>query len=173
MHALYFLPASFPNWKIPQQFEKSSQDSCQEINASISSTIKLNLNVQNSFIKPLLKLKNTHSKTHFKALYFSQNVKKIFIESSPKCGAVFIPRSKFDVLTILRVCIITEFFYFSQIMTNKMFCCFVKICCLIMLPLYHCKKILSLHYLITLLFAYSFGRQHGTLDLWNKNLNSS
>jgi hypothetical protein len=41
------------------------------------STSKLNLKVQNIYIKPLSKLKNTTSKTSFETAYLGEDVKKL------------------------------------------------------------------------------------------------
>jgi hypothetical protein len=49
------------------------------------STLKLNLKVQNIYITPLLKSKNTFKKPCFETAYLAENVKKCCVKTSQKC----------------------------------------------------------------------------------------
>ncbi len=59
--------------KLPNFFFKSSQNNSQAKNVKI--TRKLNLKVQNLYIKPLLKPQNTNDKSCFEAVCSGENVK--------------------------------------------------------------------------------------------------
>jgi hypothetical protein len=57
-------------------FEKVAYTVAKGKNSKIS-TSKLNLKVQNIYIKPLSKLKNTTSKPSFETAYIGEDVKKL------------------------------------------------------------------------------------------------
>ncbi len=61
---------------ICQNFGKSSQTVAKPKSAKIS-TLNLNLKVQNIYIKPLFKPKNTGNKHYFKIVHLGENVKNL------------------------------------------------------------------------------------------------